>query len=215
MKFIISLIAFFLATTLCAQDPLRFQKDVDRIMTRDSGNVKKNPVIFTGSSSIGMWKDLDQAFPDQNVLNHGFGGSHMSDLMYYYPRLVVSFKPKMVFIYEGDNDIASGKSPETILRTADSLVKGLRKALPGKTKIYFIAAKPSKARWHLKEQYMEFNAALRTFTAQHKNVFFVDVWTPMIGSDGVVLQDIFIEDGLHMNSKGYEIWKEVIEPILK
>jgi len=138
----------------------------------------------------------------------------MTDLLYFDDELILKYKPKQIFIYEGDNDIASSKSTDQIIKTADSLVSSIRKALPD-VPLYFISAKPSKSRWQLKEKYLEYNTALKKFTASKKNLHYVDLWTPMLGTDGIVLQDIFIEDGLHMNAKGYAIWKKTIGPYLK
>ena len=213
-KILFLLFYLFILTSTFAQDPLRFEKEVKDLIAGDSLVDKKKLILFTGSSSIRMWNDLKKDFPKQNVLNRGFGGSEMIDLVYYAKPLVINYQPSRVFIYEGDNDINAGKSTEEILANADKLLTLLRSQLPVKVKIIFISAKPSVARWQLKSKYEEFNRQLKLWTSTKKNVLYADVWTPMLDNHGEVRKDLFIEDNLHMNRKGYDIWKIVMEKFL-
>ncbi len=213
-KALLLLLFQFTLATLVAQDPLRFEKEVHDLVAGDSAINKRKLILFTGSSSIRFWSALRKDFPNHNVLNRGFGGSEMSDLLYYTESLILNYNPKEIFIYEGDNDINSGKSPEEILANADKLLSLLRTHLPAKVKIIFISAKPSIARWHLKEKYEEFNRKLKDWTGTKKNVFYADVWTPMLDNTGEVRQDLFIEDNLHMNQLGYTIWVTVIRKLI-
>src|ERR1700745_4416542 len=54
------------------------------------------PIVFYGSSSIRRWSTLSQDIPDYTVLNCGFGGSRLTDCLYYAPRGVTPFKPAAV-----------------------------------------------------------------------------------------------------------------------
>lgn len=201
------------ATNLLAQDPLRFEKEIQELIKSDSSVNTKKLILFTGSSSVRLWHNLAESFPGKNVLNRGFGGSEMSDMLYYAPQLILKHKPELVFIYEGDNDIAAGRSAEQILANADSLVKIIRTALP-KTKIIFISPKPSGSRWHLKAQYEDFNSKLEQFTKLRKRVYFANVWLPMLDATGNLLPGLFLEDNLHMNERGYIIWTKVLNQFL-
>ncbi len=201
--------------SLFAQQPHRFEKEVKELVAGDSLVSKKKLILFTGSSSIRMWKELKTDFPEHNVLNHGFGGSDMADLLYYAKPLITDYTPAKVFIYEGDNDVNAGKTPEQILTEADKLLSLLRAELSGRVKIIFISAKPSVARWHLKDKYVAFNRQLQQWTLTKKNVLYADVWTPMLDENGVVRKDLFLGDNLHMNRTGYDIWKKVISQFLK
>ena len=196
-----------------AQDPTRFQEQIDAYLA-ESVPAGEALIVFTGSSSIRMWRDLADDFSSHTVINRGFGGSQMSDLLHYADELILRHRPAKVFIYEGDNDIAAGKKAGRILRDAKNLQQRIHNALPD-TELYFLAAKPSLARWELKEQYEALNRRLARYADKTDGVTFVDVWTPMLGADGRVLPDIFIDDGLHMNRKGYDIWKEVIGPYVE
>lgn len=197
-----------------AQDPNRFKDQVNELVNKEYNfGSDKKLVVFTGSSSIRMWNDVQSHFPEFNVINNGFGGSHFSDLLFYYDELILSRKPDILFIYEGDNDLASNKKSKHLLKEARQLTEKIKKDLPT-TKIVFISPKPSIARVQLKNQYILFNKKLKKFCAKQSNVGFADVWYPMLDNKGNVFKDVFIEDGLHMNKKGYDIWAKVIGEFL-
>jgi lysophospholipase L1-like esterase len=200
---------------LQSQDHQKFKVEVDTLLKRyDHANLKK-AIVFTGSSSIRLWTDLNQRFPDQNILNTGFGGSQMSDLFYYTDELIVKYKPKRIFIYEGDNDLGTGKTPDEILRDASKVLKLIRCGLPKRVKVFFITPKPSIRRWEQKKMYEDYISKLKAWADKQKNVGVIDVWTPMLDASGDLKRDLFVADDLHMNSKGYDIWTSVINPYLK
>ncbi|MFP2996651.1 GDSL-type esterase/lipase family protein [Spongiivirga sp. MCCC 1A20706] len=168
-------------------------------------------IIFTGSSSVRMWHAINSTFPEVSILNTGFGGSEMIDLIRHRNKLVRDFKPIKLFIYEGDNDIARGTSPKKTLKHFKRFIRWTKRRLPN-TKLFIISPKPSIARWHLKGEYVKLNNALKDLCLA-ENLSFVDVWSPMIDNDRPI-QDIFLDDDLHMNEKGYKIWKKVISSFI-
>ena len=207
----------FLVFTLfaAAQDPSRFKTEVIQLSKKEYNfNPDKKLVVFAGSSSIRMWKDIQSYFPEYNVINNGFGGSHFSDLLFYYDELILSSKPEILFIYEGDNDIASDKKPSEVMKQAKELVAKIRQDLP-KTRILFISPKPSLAREKLKEKYLTFNNKLERYCNRKKQLDFVNVWTPMCDKSGTILPGLCLEDGLHMNKTGYDIWGAAIDNYLE
>ena len=192
-----------------------FEKEVEDLIARDSAINKNKIILFTGSSSVRFWKDVASYFPEYNVLNRGFGGSTMKDLLYYTDKLIIPYQPRMIFIYEGDNDLAGKRKPEEIIAEADSILLLIRSKVSKKVPVLFISAKPSLARWNMKDEYLAFNQQLKDWTATKKRVKYVDVWTPMLDARGEVQNDLFINDGLHMNKKGYDIWGRVIKPYIR
>ena len=209
-------IFFFIGIVNCSfgQDPKRFEEDIQKFQKLDAEKPSEGDILFVGSSSIRFWETLQQDFPDYEVLNRGFGGSHMSDLLFYLDELVLKYKPRKVFIYEGDNDINDKEDSASILKEAQEIVKRIHQELPN-TKIIFISAKPSIARWGLKNQYLQLNYRLKSYANQYSYLDYIDVWAPMLDSKGNPKADIFIEDDLHMNAKGYDIWQKVIEPYVR
>ncbi|WPP50974.1 SGNH/GDSL hydrolase family protein [Catalinimonas niigatensis] len=217
LVFIISFLLFgsLIQAVAQQQGPERWEETIQKFEAKDAENpVEPGAVLFVGSSSIAMWKDVDTYFPEQRVLNRGFGGSDFEDLIYYTDRVIYPYQPSKIFIYEGDNDIASGDSPGKIMKRAKKLRKMIRKEL-GDTPVVFISPKPSVARWELKNQYEEVNAMLKEYAEKEDNTEFADVWTPALDENGKVVEHIFLEDNLHMNAEGYKIWQKALAPYVK
>ena len=204
-------LVFLIGFQSLAQNSPRFADEVDAIQKRYDTlwDASRETIVFTGSSSIRIWNDLELRFPGQQIVNSGFGGSQTSDLAAYLDELVLRFKPKKVFIYEGDNDISAEKAPKAIMATTQGIIDRIRETNP-ETKIVLIAAKPSIARWNLKSNYKRLNRKFKRLSKKDALVDYADVWKPML-SKRKVKKDIFIQDGLHMNAKGYQLWYEVIK----
>lgn len=209
------LFAILWIAALRAQDPLRFEDEVRALKQRAEAtwNPYRPTLLFTGSSSIRLWEGLGTAFPTAQIVNTGFGGSQASDLQHYLKSLVLDYNPIQVFIYEGDNDLAEGKSTARVLRDMKGVVAGIRTRYPGMP-IVLIAAKPSISRWKLRGRYQRYNRRLARWAASDPLLRFADVWGPMLLADGSLNEALFIEDGLHMNSTGYQIWQQVLAPFL-
>ncbi len=215
MKHAVCLVFIIFLALGHAQDPVRFKEQVEEIHEKYDTllDPSKETIVFTGSSSIRIWHDLQNRFPEHQIVNSGFGGSHASDLLFYLDDLILRYKPKKVFIYEGDNDINAKKKPNGIIETTQRIIDGIRKNDPS-TEIVLIAAKPSIARWKLKRKYKRLNRKFKKLAQEDGLLEYADVWKPMLDSRKVK-QDIFIEDGLHMNAKGYEIWFGVMKEYLQ
>lgn len=194
-----------------SQSPEPFEKEVADIQKKYDTiwDASQPTIVFTGSSSIRFWNDLQERFPDHQVLNTGFGGSQFSDLALYLDDLILAYTPTKVFIYEGDNDISAKKRLRDILNTSEKIIQTLQERKPDMD-IVLISPKPSISRWKLRGKYRRLNRKLARLASKTEGVEFVDVWYPML-EKRKLKQDIFIEDGLHMNSKGYDIWYDVIK----
>jgi len=180
---------------------------------------KTNPpphdaILFVGSSTIRLWKTLAQDFHEFKVINRGFGGSQIVDSVAFAERIIVPCRPRMVVLYAGDNDIAAGKPPEEVFADFKAFVGKVQTALP-KARIAFISIKPSPSRWHLVNKIKAANKMIDAFCRQDERLIFVDVFTPMLGTDGQPRPELFLEDRLHMNAAGYALWTELIKPRLK
>ena len=198
-----------------AQDPHRFQKEIDSIDLKNNKKVNSHDlIVFTGSSSIRRWQNIQDYFPGKNIINTGFGGSQMSDLLFYSDSVIIKYKPAQVFIYEGDNDIAACKKADVVINGADLLFKKITKEIPY-TQIVIISVKPSVSRWGLKDEYIKLNNSYKKFSLENKNIKFVDVWTPLLNNEGSPKKEIFVFDSLHINKLGYDIWAEEIKKIIK
>lgn len=171
-------------------------------------------VLFVGSSSIRMWPSLEEDFLNLPVLNRGFGGSELEDVLDHVDRLVIRYRPRIIVLYEGDNDLAGGKKPERVLADLKAFVDTVRAELP-RTRIAFLSIKPSLARWHLIDRIRSANELIRAYSLAEERLDYIDVFTPMLRPDGAPRSELFAEDGLHMNEQGYALWREVIAPYLE
>lgn len=208
-----------LAITLCfsfsahSQDPGRFNAEIEQLARKRDSLQVEAPVLFVGSSTIRMWQWLAEDFPGTPVLNMGFGGSQMSDLLHFAELLVVPVRPSKIFIYEGDNDIAAGKSACHIMRDTRRLLRLLDEKLPA-VPIVLISAKPSPSRWGLQKKYERLNRRLDKLSRRRDELSFANTWAVMLDGEGKPRPDIFLPDMLHMNRKGYELWAEALRPFL-
>jgi lysophospholipase L1-like esterase len=198
-----------------AQDFGKWEKEISAFETADKAAApKKRSIVFTGSSSIRLWEGLPEYFPEKQIINRGFGGSQTFEVTYFADRIVNPYKPKQVVIYSGDNDIAAGKTPETVLADFKALYSKIKAATP-RTTVTFISIKPSPSRKQYMPQIVQTNALIKAFLEEQKRTSYVDVYTPMLLPGGKPKPELFRADSLHMTKAGYDIWARVLEPYLK
>jgi lysophospholipase L1-like esterase len=195
-------------------DPLRFEEEINRFEEFDSKNsFPEDAILFVGSSSIRMWKTAE-AFPEMPVINRGFGGSHFSDLMHYYDELVLPYAPSVVVLYEGDNDVASGKSNDQVFEDYLEFTDRLMSDFPD-VRLVFVPIKPSGSRWDLWPQMKEANQRIKEHMSENDQFYYVDLASPILGSDGTPDDSLFLDDLLHLNEDGYAKWNTAIRPTLE
>jgi lysophospholipase L1-like esterase len=208
----VKFLALFFLPIYCLAQPNAFFKEEVIAITQKYDSIwdsSKETIVFTGSSSVRMWKSLESHFPEHQILNTGFGGSQTIDLLGYTHELILSYKPKKVFIYEGDNDISSKKRAKEILATFSKLIEEI-KSNNQNTKVVIISPKPSISRWKLKGKYKKLNRKLKRFCEKDDTLEFANVWDIMIDRKKLKT-DLFISDGLHMNEKGYQLWHTILK----
>lgn len=221
MKKFIFIVAILLSAQLISAQEAKiknpFQPEIDafsqadKVMMPDAGRI-----LFVGSSSFTYWKDVNDYFPGKNILNRGFGGSTLLDVIHFSKETIIKYKPKQIFIYCGENDIASSDTvqPKHVLDRFKTLYTIIRTQLPSNTPIVFLSLKPSILRWSMHERMDASNKLIKTFISRQKNIQFLDVYHTMLGEDGTPLKNIYISDNLHMNANGYKIWQKLIAPVL-
>lgn len=195
----------------------RFAPEIDAFEESDRTKPPApGAVLFVGSSSIRMWKTLARDMAPLRTINRGFGGSHLAHVDHYADRIVAPYLPRAVVLYAGDNDLsgASPKTPERVLEDLELFVAHVHRAVP-KAPVYFLAIKPSLARFAKWPSMQRANALVRSFAERTPLVEYVDVATPMLGDDGAPDETLFIADGLHMNERGYALWTSIVKPVLE
>jgi lysophospholipase L1-like esterase len=191
-----------------------FAKEIQAFADSDRTNPPPSgAILFIGSSSIRLWKTLAQDFPMHRVINRGFGGSQIIDSVNYADRIVLPYRPRHIILYAGGNDINAGKTSEQVFADFQAFVARIRTKLPH-TRISYISIAPNPARWAQVERVRAANALIEEYTTRDPLMSFINVFPAMLGPDGNPKPDIYVEDRLHMNAKGYALWKELIEPWL-
>lgn len=172
-------------------------------------------VLLIGSSSFRKWTDVADYFPGHYILNRGFGGSSLTDVIRYADEIVFPYKPKQIFIYCGENDIAGSNAvtADTVLHRFQRLFNMIRNKMPG-VPVVFVSIKPSPSRWKLEPIIREANKLIKHFLSGKPHTRYLNIHDAMLENDGSVRKDIFIEDALHMNEKGYAIWQKIMLPVM-
>jgi lysophospholipase L1-like esterase len=193
----------------------KWESEITKFEESDRQNPPpKDAVIFIGSSSIRLWQSLKEDFAGVKVINRGFGGSEIPDSTFYVTRIVTPYRPKMVVLYAGDNDLANGKTPKQVFEDYKAFVERIHQNLPT-TKIAFISIKPSPARLSLLQSMKDANGLIKAYATHDKTLIYIDVFTPMLRRDGSPRPELFGTDKLHMNSKGYDLWKLVVTKYIR
>lgn len=212
---ILSICVCFLSITTFAQQP-PFYADIQKFKQEDATKPPpKKAILFVGSSSFTKWTDVQNYFPGYTIINRGFGGSTLPDVIRYAPDVIYPYQPKQVVIYCGENDFAMADTTTaaTVVIRFKQLFGMIRAQLPG-ANITFISIKPSPSRKKYWDKMMEANAAIKQFLRIQKNAAFIDVYHPMLVTPAQAIPGIFLSDSLHMNAKGYAIWQKLIQPVL-
>lgn len=198
-----------------AQTP-PFYKNIQAFKKQDSAKFPpKNAILFIGSSSFTKWVDVQDYFPRHTIINRGFGGSSIPDVIRYANNIIFPYQPKQVIIYCGENDIAGNDavSSKMVFNRFKQLFQLIRGRMP-KVPIAYVSMKPSPSRKKFWPTIVEGNLLIKNHLKTKPGAAFIDVYYKMFNKDGKVMTDIFIEDELHMNAKGYALWQKIIEPYL-
>ncbi|HNN71372.1 MAG TPA: GDSL-type esterase/lipase family protein [Ferruginibacter sp.] len=213
-------IVFFLALVILlipASLAQPYAKEIADFKKQDSLSFPESgQILFVGSSSFTLWKDVQQYFPQHSIINRGFGGSTLLDVTRYEADIIFPYKPKQIVIYCGENDIANDSTVTgaVVFERFKKLYDDIRLNL-GKVPIVYVSMKPSPSRWHLRAKQTDGNERIRKFLRKKKRrAVFVDVWPGMLGADGKPREELYIADKLHMNAQGYIIWQKLLEPLL-
>lgn len=176
----------------------------------------KNAILLIGSSSFTKWVDVQNYFPLFPIINRGFGGSTLPDVIRFADDVIFPYELKQILIYCGENDLASADSVTAtmVFNRFKQLFQIIRGRLP-KVPVAYVSMKPSPSRERLWPKMVEGNRLIKSFLKKKKNTAFIDVYPKMFDANGEVMKDIFLKDNLHMNSKGYVIWQKIIAPYLR
>jgi len=215
MKLLSIALLFLVAQPVIAQKA-PFYDDIQAFKKQDSIKPpQKHAILFVGSSSFTKWTDVQSYFPGYTIINRGFGGSTLTDVIRYANEIIFPYDPKEIVIYCGENDIAYGDtvSAETVFNRFQALYNMIRvkyKTIP----VVYISIKPSPSRRKYWTTMIEANTLIKTYLNKQRHTTFINVFDLMLDQYNQPKPEIFLNDSLHMNAKGYTIWQKEIEPYL-
>jgi lysophospholipase L1-like esterase len=193
----------------------QWENEIARFEAADKTNPPpRQAILFVGSSSIRLWTNLAQDFKEFPVINRGFGGSQVADSIEFFERIIARYRPRQIVMYAGDNDLAAEKSPQQVAEHVKAFAGKVHAALP-QARLAYIAIKPSLARWALIDKIRATNRLISELAAADDRMVFIDVFEPMLGTDGKPRDELLAPDKLHLNAKGYQLWAKLVRPYLK
>jgi lysophospholipase L1-like esterase len=213
IKLLVLFLSISFTSSLHAQQGFPFDNEIKAFKHQDSLDFPpKNGILFIGSSSIRKWTDLEQRFAGKPVIKRGVGGCTLEQLIdYYTPYILFPYHPKKVFVYAGENDIAAGKSGQFVFEDFEKLWVLINKQLPDAS-IYFMSIKLSPSRAQYFEEVVKANSLIKNYLANKPNSTFIDVDTVILKPNSTDPDPaLFQQDMLHLNSKGYDRWQQVLE----
>jgi lysophospholipase L1-like esterase len=172
-------------------------------------------IVFTGSSSIRKWETLEQNMASCNVLNRGFGGSTIPEVIYFSDELIFKHHPSKIVLYAGENDITSNKTNEKKVMESFIYFQRLVKKQSPEANLYFISIKPSPSRKKWWPKMQTINKMIKQYCDSTARCNYIDVSTKMFTLPGEIRKDIFQKDSLHLNQAGYKIWSDIIGSALE
>ena len=218
---LLSLAGFLIVATsrvaMCAEgehDFGKWEKEIAAYEQMDRTNPPpKGALLFIGSSTIRLWKTLAQDFPEQRTINRGFGGSEIVDSTHFAERVIFPYKPRMVFLRAGGNDLNAGKSPEQVFADFKEFVAKIHSKLP-ETDIVFISLSPSIARWKQADKEKAVNTKVEEFTKRTSHLKYMETYPMVLGPNGEPRPELFVADKLHFSAEGYKLLAERVRPFL-
>ena len=216
MKIIATLVLLFIFCFAKAQEPFPFWNEVQALKKKDSSLFPAPAqILFIGSSSFTLLRDTVNIFPGYKMLNRAFGGATLEDVIRYRYDVIYPYQPKQIVLYCGENDLASSDTVtvEITVQRFKTLFQLIRAKYPSVPFVY-ISMKPSPARVHLMSKMKQANQLIASFLKTKTAARFINIFDAMLKSDGTPNESLFRQDMLHMNPKGYTIWKKKLLPVL-
>ena len=197
-----------------APDPARFEKQVLAYEAADKANPPPTgAILLAGDSQFFRWKTLAEDLPGYTIVNRGIDSFQSPDLLHYIDRLVLRYKPRLIVLHVGGNDVHNGRTALQVLADFKSFVGRVRAGLPT-VPIAFTSITPSPWRWSEAAVRREANRLITAYVATEANLHFIDLWDAFLKGDGMPNEGLFVEDRIHPNHEGYRVRVKIMLPLL-
>jgi lysophospholipase L1-like esterase len=197
--------------------PTRWEAELAAFEERDRESPPQTGgIVLLGSSNIRLWNTLADDFPGMTVVNRGVGGCRLEELVEFAPRLVSAPRPRVIVVSAGTNDIADGRTTESIQAAYERLVAVLRREQPEAT-IVFLAISPTVKRWDQVERQAQANAAIKAVidADSQGDLVYLDANAAFLGPDGLPAPECFLDDMQHPSTIGNSRRADLMRPVLE
>lgn len=194
----------------------RWESDMKKFDRMSRKEMPEEAILFYGSSSIRLWKDIESDMAPYPTIRRGYGGAALHDAAYYAKRVLSPIDYRALVIFVG-NDIwgtAADKSPAEMVDLMDLIVSTSRRHRPV-APVFLVEVTHIPARDHLVEEINAANDALADYAERHANVYFIPTRDIYLDDKGKVRRDYFRDDDIHQNEDGYRAWKNRIKTEIK
>lgn len=217
---------YFLTVILCLsslnlmlaqdwQNLERYQADNLKLMNEE----KDVEVVFMGNSITEGWIQSNPSFFEENpYINRGIGGQTTPQMLLRFRQDVVAFKPKVVLILAGTNDIAGNTGPSTLEMILDNL-KGMAEiAIANDIEPVMCSVMPAfdypwKPNMDPNTKIPKLNSMIEKY-CKEKNLIYLDYFTAM--DDGKAgLREELTYDGVHLTEEGYKFIEPMAQMAIK
>ena len=191
-----------------------FSFEIKNLLSKVEQNKKmESPIIFYGSSTIRLWKSLNEDFKDVDVINLGFGGAYIDSLSKNFNLLINFLNPKAIVIYLGGNDLNLSLSPEEVIFKIKKFVEKINEKYPN-TNIGYITIKPSVERKNKLSDIKKINKGVKLIANDFPKLVYIDVYNKLLDK-GKVTSKFLLQDGLHLNKEGYKVLTRAVKEKIK
>lgn len=200
-----------------SEDPLIWKDEITRLTAQNSlKRSDTSAVLFVGSSSFRFWDRIDEDLAPIRVINNGFGGAKITDVLHFKEELIYAFHPEKIVFFLGSNDICGDvhdKSPKALITLYEKLAKAVHAKFP-ECEIYILPVTPTLARWEVWPQLKQVNKMIKTRANKADRVTFINCQDAFLNENGEPIWQYYKWDGTHLNHEGYRIWSKALKQVL-
>ncbi len=190
----------------------RWQKEIEALEALDqTENHTADEILMIGSSSVRLWKDVSVDMAPYRVIRRGYGGARYSDLAVFAERLIHphAYRAMVVFVANDITGDPNDPSVDQVEQWVRHIVEVSQRHQPD-APVMIIEVTPTEKRFDHWPKIRRLNARLREIALATPKVFFTSTADHYLDSSGNPMPEFFVEDKLHLNAQGYDVWAELI-----
>jgi len=167
-------------------------------------------LIFIGDSLI-EFHNWQASFPEHRIHNYGMAGETVEGLLARVMNIrQLCMNADMIFIMSGINNVAMGEVG--FIDFYRVIIDKLKNSYP-EAQIYVHSILPTFIDLIPNQLIRDVNERLKELS-DSSGVNYIDLYSRFTDKDGAPIRRLFLEDGVHLSERGYELWTGVIKKII-